>query len=771
MSDASGLLALIYRPYFSPAVIGLVVVLSAALAVWAWRRRAAGTGGFTSSLSLAMRLTAVGAIGFLLLGPSVLPEAQTDATRTPLHFLVDASGSMQTADLRLDDGSEDEAVSRYRFALERWLSPAQLAQLESNHDVRVYSFGDRVHAALPDADDATQRSSNVVESTYELLSTMNPLNTGTSEQDSGGGAVVILSDGRDSRAANPAAAAQLARARQIKLHTVTLGGATLGRDVSLTATPRQPYLMINEPGQIDVRLEQVNADHAAATFRIRHAGEETAQAVAFTDDARLRIEIPITHAEPGLYAYELSVDPLPGEAEPSNNAQTVFAEVTDERMRVLVLEGQPYWDTKFLAQSLRKDDRIELTQITQINRDRQERIVTRADGPAAPRVSAPRNFEELSKYDVVVLGRGMENVLSVAAAGALPRYVSERGGRVVLARGRAYDESTSDGRAIGRALAKLEPVVWAGGSGRRDQTLSLTDAGRGHPMFAGLMRATQEAPGPRDLPTLGFASAIESLKPATRVLAAGSPGGEDETALLVSMPYGRGVVVALLGEGLWRWSLAASDNDALAGVFDGFWSDTVRWLVLGADAGPGQDLSVRLSGRSVALDDELTVTVVQRGAAIDTEFEAVVTGPDGQATTLSLQPAPGTDRRRLAAYRPETPGVHTLTVRPIRNANGGLTTGDNIETLETKFTAYDGNTEMLRTAADPALMRALADTSGGQVLPPREPGALMDLLAAERAARVVPPMPRYVWDRGWVMAAILLWVGLEWIVRKKGGLL
>lgn len=769
MNDALWTLGLTYRPYFPPVVIVLAVGFAMAVAVWAWRRRDAGSAS-AATTGLIMRCVGLGVIGFLLWGPSTLPPRDSDPARSPVHFLIDASGSMQTRDLDLD--SSADAVSRYAFALERWLGPDVLAQLEAQHDVRVYSFGDRVRAALPETQDATQRQSNLVESTYDLLSTMNP-NSGTnngaagdvSGGGGGGGAIVILSDGRDSRGADPAAAVQLAQARQVKLHTVTLGGPTLMRDVALTATPRQPYLMVNEPGQIDVRLEQVNAAGATATLRIRHGEQETTQTVTFTDDARLRLEVPVEHAEPGLQVYELSVDQLPGEPEPANNTQTVFVEVTGERMRVLVLEGQPYWDTKFLAQSLRKDDRVELTQITQINRDRQERIVTRVDSAAI----APRNLEAFSEYDVVILGRGMENVLTVEAAEALPRYVSERGGRVVLARGRAYDDSTSDGRAIGGALAKLEPVVWADG-GRADQRLNPTDAGRSHPMFAGLMRATQGSPSARDLPTLDSAANIESLKPATRVLASATDEPSDADALLVSMPYGRGMVVGLLGEGLWRWSLAASEREALTGVFDGFWSNAVRWLVLGADAGPGQDLSLRLSARSVALDDELTVTVVQRGSAMDLALEAVVTDPNGNATTLWLQDQTGANRRRTGSYRPAVAGVHTIIARPLngetRNADG-----ETIEPLVTKFTAYDGNTELLRTAADPVLMRALAVGSGGDVLPPDQPGALLDVLRTQRAARFVPPVPEYVWDRGWVMAAILIWVGLEWIIRKKGGLL
>ena len=116
--------------------------------------------------------------------------------------------------------------------------------------------------------------------------------------------------------------------------------------------------------------------------------------------------------------------------------------------------------------------------------------------------------------------------------------------------------------------------------------------------------------------------------------------------------------------------------------------------------------------------------------------------------------------------------MQQYTIHPLVVGINETDPGDEpLKALETKFTAYDGNTELLRTAADPALMQALAADSGGQVLSPDDPNALLDVLANQRAARVVPPVPEFVWDRGWVMALLLAWIGLEWIIRKKGGLL
>ena len=54
----------------------------------------------------------------------------------------------------------------------------------------------------------------------------------------------------------------------------------------------------------------------------------------------------------GLYPYEARVDPLPGEATQANNSATYLLRVIDQPISVLLVEGKPYWDTKFLMRTL-----------------------------------------------------------------------------------------------------------------------------------------------------------------------------------------------------------------------------------------------------------------------------------------------------------------------------------------------------------------------------------------------------------------------------------
>jgi hypothetical protein len=90
---------------------------------------------------------------------------------------------------------------------------------------------------------------------------------------------------------------------------------------------------------------------------------------------------------------------------------------------------------------------------------------------------------------------------------------------------------------------------------------------------------------------------------------------------------------------------------------------------------------------------------------------------------------------------------------------------------EARFNVYDVDLERLRSSANPAALRVLAEQSGGQFLNRRQPDQLLEALSRYRAAAVVPPRPQKIWDRGWLLVMLLGWAGLEWIVRKLGGLL
>ena len=57
---------------------------------------------------------------------------------------------------------------------------------------------------------------------------------------------------------------------------------------------------------------------------------------------------------------------LPEEVTAVNNRATLLLRVVDEPVQVLLFEGKPYWDAKFLIRTLAEDRSVELTSIVQI---------------------------------------------------------------------------------------------------------------------------------------------------------------------------------------------------------------------------------------------------------------------------------------------------------------------------------------------------------------------------------------------------------------------
>lgn len=738
---------LVWRPAAAPMHILALAVVLGLLAVAVYARTFRSQPARSSAL-LVMRLAVITAFGALLMGPSTIPPSTTESGRGNLTILLDTSGSMLTEDCA--------GRPRIRYAIDRWLTPEQLAVLSQKIDVRLVGF-DASSRALP-AGSLHQPS--------ELSTGARSTNYGAALRDAlhdarGDHTLLVIGDGHDTEQRSLSATIALARKRGAPIYTVAVGSTSSPRDLALVAVPRQEYLLPGEAGQIVVSVHQVEADAATTMVRLRGDGVAEDRPIRFAGRAEATIELPVGRDEPGVYEYTVSVDPVEGEIVTDNNSHTVFVEVTARRIRVLVLEGEPYWDTKFLAQALRSDPRIELTYISQVTQAPGKRagIVTRGEREA---VTVPSGREQFAAYDVVVLGRGIEHLLTPDAAGALAEHVATGAGHVVFARGRPYDADTPAGRDLQQRLAALEPVAWGRGlePGADQPTLRLTPEGLINPAFAftGLPGAGTGDQITAALPSLTTLPVVANLKPATRALAVLSSSG---APAIVTMNYGSGRVFAVLGEGLWQWSLLPPRLSRYNGAFDSFWSNAIRGLAMGGEFQPGQDISMKLGRTSVRLGDPQVIDVTLKLAAPEAFVPSLrLIGPDGQSHTASLGQVPGLETRYATSFTPQQTGAWSavLDAPPLSPAR-----------QTRRFSVYDLNVERLRTAARPQVLRELAEQTGGEFFTADQEVDLADRLRRQRVAQIIPLRAEYAWDRAWVMAVLLGWMGIEWIARRQGG--
>lgn len=778
--------AIFLRPALPPIVIGVIAAILVALAAISYVR-ADGSVAWRSAL-LVLRVVGLLAVASILLGPSRVPPTVERELRPRVTVLLDVSASMATVDC--------ESQSRFDSVRSAWLSSEALGRLGAVAEIDLRTIGESVEpqsAATIESFDASgvaAKESRLLDGLLDAILSGGPAASGAS--DPNGAAteadtahrVLLLSDGRDTTGQAPQALVELARRRRVPIDAVCVGAAVERRDLIVQAVPTQEFLYAEEEGSLLVRLQQIGLPVGETAIELTVSGPEGESTSRHPIDLRGRtlgeIEIPIRHALPGQYEYLVRCEVRPEELETANNAQSLFLDVSKAKATVLMLEAQPSWDMKFIAQSLRKDPRVRLIQVSRLSERRTE--VIRSGDPADADADAPRDAdrtrddlaailspEGIAEVDAFILGTGLERLLTPESAALLRDAVLDRGAGVVFARGPAYGVEAD---ALATALAPLEPVRFD-----RRPTEDAPPA-----MRVGLTPSAATVPWlRRDRLGVDLAAEADRLapwpllrrvletKPATIVLARGGEGGAapdfaldpDAPPAIVTMRAGRGVVVGVLGEGMWKWALVDGERAAFRGMYERCWQGLVRWVASGGDARPGQDVTLRLGRQSAPIGGTVEVEVVLDRSDEALPREVTLERPDGRVESLPLADTPASPLRLRSSFVPEGTGVHLVTLEA-----PGLEPPRQQRVLN----AFDPSPERVNMSADPRFLAQLAETTGGSVFAVDRASDYPEHVRKRRFATIASGEPAWVWNRASILIMLCAWLGTEWILRRKAGL-
>src|SRR5262249_42289565 len=114
----------------------------------------------------------------------------------------------------------------------------------------------------------------------------------------------------------------------------------------------------------------------------------------------------------GVYPYQVRVDPLPGEVTTSNNSASYVLRVVDEPIRVLVLEGKPYWDSKFLVRTLALDPAIALDSVVKVAENRYIRRTLSRKGEGKNSAASPSTQPAAQRLETWKVVNDAQDLLS-----------------------------------------------------------------------------------------------------------------------------------------------------------------------------------------------------------------------------------------------------------------------------------------------------------------------------------------------------------------------
>ncbi len=721
---------------------------------------------------LALMAGGLGVVLALLLNPVWVEEVPPPEGKPLLTVLVDSSASMAAVDALGGKSRYDEGVA---------LAARLARELAGRFDVRVRAFADRVMPIEVLAAGSSRADG-------PLTDLVLALDSGLDEECPQGQAMVLISDGIHNAGGGANAVlggSRRAKAMGVPVYCRTIGGDADIRDLSVELWSPQELAFTGQRVTLTARVRQRGMVGARTAVALRLDGAEIERKeVVLAASEPVVVGFDVTRPQSGLYRYEVRVEPLLGEATAANNVGSGLLRVVSVPIRVLFIEGKPYWDGKFLVRSLASDPLVDLDSVVRLGPERfvwQVLSVDRArpagppagPGPAsgpvddapAPRMRSWRVVndggvvlagpEGLKGYQVVVVGRDAEPFLSEAGLENLRDWIAHEGGALVCSRGCPVAE-------VNQRLAKLLPVEWLP-AGETRFHLQLTDQGRDFSWLS-VGGAGEDAAELPDLPALVMAARVARAKPLASVLATASGGAEASGRPAISyQPYGVGRVVVIEGAGMWRWAFLPRRYQDQEGFYRNLWHSLLRWLACGEGLLPGESLAVRsekLSYTTVEVATALLRVRDSTGATPTVELLA-----EGQAEARSFTPVAikGEPDVFRVVFGRLSPGCYRI--RAGRAAGGRAGS-------ETIFVVSDPVDEPLDQKARPELMARVAELSGGAVLTEASPDEVVARFRAhQNLTRTVAVGRTTAWDRWWVLLAIVVLWGTSWGLRRSSGLI
>ncbi len=246
-------------------------------------------------------------------------------------------------------------------------------------------------------------------------------------------AVIALTDGITTDGRTLGEVAADCRRCGAPLFAVALGSQRPPRDVELGDLSAPDVVFAGDVVYFDGRVNVLGFAGKNVRIALREADSdgvlaETSISVV-GDDEEHPIHLAWQPPEPGQFRFVVEAEPLDGEFNLANNTRHRTLTVVKQTIRVLLVDGQPRYEYRFLKHFLEREPSVEL-RVVLADADRD---LVRND--ATMLAALPVRVDEIFSYDVVILGDVDPTFLGSSFVGAVRDFVEKRAGGVALLAG------------------------------------------------------------------------------------------------------------------------------------------------------------------------------------------------------------------------------------------------------------------------------------------------------------------------------------------------
>ncbi len=333
----------------------------------------------------------------------------------------------------------------------------------------------------------------------------------------------------------------------------------------------------------------------------------------------IRIPVPITHAGPTVVA--LNAGKLGGEVSTLNNSAAVTINGVRQRLRVLLVSGEPNPGVRAWRRLLKSDPAVDLVHFT-ILRPPDKEDNTPLNDLALIAFPAHELFvDKLDRFDLIIFDQFQDDgLLPPLYLGNIADYV-QNGGALLVTAGPEFAGADS---LAGTPLAAVLPARPANDGGPGSVVVGrfvpeLTGIGERHPVTAGLPGSTPgDAPG--SMPSWGPWYRYDATDGVEGQVLMRTPSG---APLLVLNEVGKGRVAMMLSDQQWLWARGHDGGGPQAELM----RRVAHWLM----KEPALEANALAAGIANG-----RMTIERRTLAADAAGKVTVTAPDGTRTEVEL---------------------------------------------------------------------------------------------------------------------------------------
>ncbi len=412
-----------------------------------------------------------------------------------------------------------------------------------------------------------------------------------------------------------------------------LTGAPEDWDRRLIVKNAPAFAILGEEVMLTLRIEDQGAVPASVgpmaelTIAV-DADEPQTYTVPVGED----LELPVTLPHGGMNVLQFTVATAEGELTDRNNAAVVQINGVRDRLRVLLVSGEPHAGERVWRNLLKSDASVDLVHFTILRPPEKQDGIPVSELSLIAFPTRELFVEKIEEFDLIVFDRySMRGILPMSYMENIVNYV-RGGGTVLVAAGPEYGAVDSLWRSPLAEILPADPTARVIEGGFQPQ---LTDLGRRHPVTEGLEALAPEGGWGR------WFRMVDVIPRAGQVVMEGPEG----RPLLILNRVDEGRVAILASDHAWLWGRGYEGGGPQLELL----RRLAHWMLKEPEL-EEETLSATVSGQSL--------TVTRRSIEETPPGDVTITGPDGTETALPLtEVSPG---RHEGVFEAPTVGLYRM---------------------------------------------------------------------------------------------------------------